>query len=304
MPAASVLIVNYNGAKYLPACLEALAEQTQPRGTFDVVLVDNASKDGSVELVRSRFPWVTLVASPVNLGFAGGNNLARKHGRGKIAVLLNNDTVADPFWLEELLRTCAENPGCDAASKLVFAGDPTRINSGGLWLTRDGRGADAGFGQRDVGQFESEADLFAGCGAAVALADAGPDLMDADLFLYYEDLTAAWRGRLRGRRTVFSPRSLVLHVHGGSAGGESPLFRYYVERNRALTSLRLADPFLAVWNGLGLFAKLGQAVLKAALGKQSWRHPAAVARAVLAYLIRLPPALQDRYDWRGATRCG
>jgi GT2 family glycosyltransferase len=300
---ASVLIVNYNGGRFLPACLDALRNQTQPRHTFEVVLVDNASSDGSPGLVRSRYPWVTLVVSPTNLGFAGGNNLARRYSRGNVAVLLNNDTVPDPFWLEELLRTCAEHPGCDAASKLVFLNEPERINSGGLMLTRDGRGADAGFGQLDLGQFEAEREIFAGCGAALAFADAGDELLDADLFLYYEDLAAQWRARLQGRRVVFCPRSLVLHAHGGSAGDASPLFRYCVERNRALTSLRLADPFLALWNSLGLVAKLAQASFRAATGRLHWRHPAAVAKALAAYLVRVPAALQDRYDWRCASPC-
>lgn len=305
-PLASVLIVNFNGAKHLPACLDALEKQSLPRGAFEVILLDNDSRDDSVELVRERFPWVRLIALPYNSGFADGNNIAAKSASCRTLVLLNNDTIPDPHWLEELLRTANEHPGCNVASKLVFAHDPGLVNSAGAVLLRDGRGADRGFRQRDIGQYEAEGPTFAGCGAALLVtARVGEPLLDPRYFVYYEDLDAGWRLRLAGRGCQYAPRSVVRHVHGAAAGDQSPLFWFYVERNRALTALRNADPFLALWAAFLLFAKVGQAIytaLKRGRGpKRRWPVAWAVVRAATAYLWMMPTVLVERYmvrNWR------
>ncbi|QEL16109.1 glycosyltransferase family 2 protein [Limnoglobus roseus] len=295
-----ILIVNYNGGPHLSACLTALERQTVPRYRFEVIVLDNASRDGSADGIPTRFPWVRLVRSSENLGFAEGNNVAARYAHGDTVILLNNDTIPDPYWLEELLRATAEHPGHTPASKLVFADRPDVMNSAGLCLLRDGRGMDAGFELRDGGQFEAGGPVFAGCGAAVVLRkDAAGNVLDPDYFLYYEDLDAGWRNELTGMHAVAAPRSLVRHVHGAAAGGESPVFRFHVDRNRALASLRNADAFLAVWAGFLLLAKVPQAFLRLARGKVRRRNAVAVLGAFLSYLDRLPGTLVDRY----LTRC-
>jgi GT2 family glycosyltransferase len=294
-PFTSVLIVNYNGARHIARCLEGLEQQTIPRNKFEVIVVDNGSRDGSAEIVADDFPWVRLIRSKKNLGFAEGNNLARTYASGTVIVLLNNDTEPDPYWLEELLREIDPNEPAIVASKLVFDSDPREVNSGGLTLLRDGRGTDAGFRQRDDGRFERGGPVFAGCGAAVAIPLApGEPVFDRGYFAYYEDLDLGWRSRLAGRPTRLAPRSVVRHVHGAAAGEKSPLFTFLVERNRALTAVRNADPFLAVWSGLVLAAK----VIRAAMKPHDWRHGLAVLKAAGSYLIRLPAALVSRYQIR------
>lgn len=300
----SVLVVNYNGARHLPSCLHALATQTLPRHRFEVVVLDNASRDGSVKLIRDHFPWVRLIESPVNTGFAEGNNLAARYAHGRTLVLLNNDTIPDPYWLEELLRVVDRHGGA-ATSKLVFADDPKQINSAGLFLLRDGRGADLGFRTCDDGRFEAGGPVFAGCGAAIAVPAPphGEPLLDPRYFVYYEDLDLGWRRRLAGMPCRYAPRSLVRHVHGAAAGEKSPLFHFSVERNRALTSLRNGDPFLAILSAIGLFAKVGQSLGRAMIGgRAKWTTAKAVALAALSYLRWLPIVLMERYDVRSASR--
>jgi GT2 family glycosyltransferase len=303
-PFVTVLIVNYNGARHLPACLGALAVQTLPSHRFEVVVVDNASRDGSVDLVRRDYPWVRVVARRDNAGFAGGNNAGLPHARGRHLVLLNNDTIPDPHWLHELVAS-AQNGG-STASKLVFAHDPTLLNSAGLDLLRDGRGADRGFRHADRGQFDLAGPVFAGCGAAV-LFDArtidGP-LFDPRYFVYYEDLDTFWRAQLAGRPTAYAPRSLVRHVHGGSAGEQSSLFRYHVERNRALTSLRNGDIFLAATATVGLAARAGRSAVKWLLGRERGRMAWATVRAFAAFLLLAPAVLAERYTARAEAPCG
>jgi GT2 family glycosyltransferase len=284
---ASVLVVNFNGAAHLPGCLRALDRQTLPRHRFEVVVLDNASADRSADVVPARFPWVRLVRSPVNLGFAAGNNRAAEFAHGDRLILLNHDTVADPHWLTELLRVSDRFPGRLVASKLVFADRPGVANSGGLTLLRDGRGADSGFRMPDDGRFERCRPVFAGCGAALLVPrpPAGRPLFRPGHFLYYEDTELGWRTRRAGGGCVFAPRAVVLHAHGAAAGETSAAFRFYTERNRLLTTLLHGDP-VAVGYGAGVLAA------KVMLGR-------APVRAGLSALARAPGILGDRFGFTG-----
>ncbi len=303
LPLLTVLVVNFNGRRHLGPCFTALEQQTLPRHRFEVVLIDNASVDDSVAFAREQCPWVRVVRSPINTGFAGGNNAGLPFAHGRFLVLLNNDTIADPHWLAELAAKARE--GEMAVSKLVFAGDPTTVNSAGLQLLRDGRGLDRGFRHRDCGQFEDSQPVFAGCGAAVLIDTHtfdGP-LFDPRYFVYYEDLDAAWRAQLQGLPTQYTPRSLVRHVHGGTAGDESPLFRFYNERNRALTSLRNADLFLAVWNGLGLAARVVRSGFRLLRRRERTVMFRATVGALVSYFALAPFVLVERYLIRTRPTC-
>jgi GT2 family glycosyltransferase len=120
---ASVIVVNYNGAHLLPDCLIALGRQRDDGVAFDAIVVDNASSDGSRELLARDFPWVRVIASATNLGFAGGNNLALGEVTTPYAVLLNNDAMPEPGWLRNLLATFDEPGAHDvgiACGKILF----------------------------------------------------------------------------------------------------------------------------------------------------------------------------------------
>ena len=122
-PLASVVIVNYNGAHLLPACLDGLAKQTLPAEKFDVVVVDNASADPSRDLLTEQYPDVKLLVSYQNRGFAGGNNFALTRIKTPYAVLLNNDAIPEPDWLENLLAPLlTDDTGklVATASKILF----------------------------------------------------------------------------------------------------------------------------------------------------------------------------------------
>lgn len=298
----TVLIVTFNGRRHLGPCLAALAAQSLPRHRFEVVLVDNASADDTVPFVAGHFPWVRVVRLAENRGFSGGNNAGLPFARGRYLVLLNNDTIADPHWLAELAAEVG--PGRAVASKLVFAGQPTLLNSAGLQLLRDGRAVDRGFRHPDRGQFEGPGPVFAGCGAAVVIDthDLTGVVFDPRYFVYYEDLDTAWRAGLEGRPTTYAPRSLVRHVHGGSAGEETPLFRFHVERNRAITSLRNGDPLLAAWNAVGLAARVVRSGVRWALGQERGCMFRATAAALGSFLLLAPALLVERYVTRSECR--
>ena len=292
-PLVSILIVNYNGAKYLRPCLLALEVQSLPRYRFEVIVLDNASQDGSGEIVASEFSWCQLVRSKGNLGFAEGNNVAKSFARGEWLVLLNNDTIPDPHWLEELVREAEESGSERIVSKLVLWPDGIVINSGGVVLLRSGWATDDGFRMEDDGRFEQSRDVFAGCGAALMIRNRPGPIFPRDYFAYYEDVDAAWGERANGQSTRYASRAVVQHALGSAAGERSPLFTFLTERNRLLTTVKHADPFLAGWASLKF-------ACKSALGFVRVRTPHSRSRlfALASFLLRLPSTLVRRYDAR------
>ena len=133
------------------------------------------------------------------------------------------------------------------------------INNVGSNLYRYGFGGDRGFLERDIGQYDEPADVFAWCGGAVLLRRAYLDdvgMFDEELFLYYEDTDLSWRGRLRGWRYEYVPSSVIRHRHAQSSGLWSPTFRFYTERNRMLVLAKNAPARLAVRAILGAVERL------------------------------------------------
>lgn len=110
LPFVSVIIVNYNGAHFMPDCLQALRNQTYPEDRFEVVVSDNDSVDDTLTLLVREYPWVRVLENGENLGFATGNNVAIESTDGKYVVLLNNDTAPAPDWLENIVQVAEDNP--------------------------------------------------------------------------------------------------------------------------------------------------------------------------------------------------
>jgi GT2 family glycosyltransferase len=243
-PFVSIILVNYNGKHFLRDCLNSLENQTYPRDRFEVLLIDNGSHDESIAFLHAHHPWVRVIDAKRNLGFASGNNLGFAHTESEFVALLNNDTVVEARWLEALVGVIRADERIGAAtSKILFKDRPHVINNAGLNLYQDGSGGDRGYQQTDEGQFDHEAEVFGACGASVLYRRAMLDeigWLDDRFFMYYEDLDLAWRARLAGWRFVYTPASVVHHVHCGSSGEWSPFFLFHVERNRVLANLKNA----------------------------------------------------------------
>ena len=177
------------------------------------------------------------------------------------------------------------------------------INNVGSNLYRGGFGGDRGFLQRDLGQYEQPAEVFAWCGGGVLLRRDYLDqvgLFDERLFLYYEDTDLSWRGRLQGWRYLYEPASVVRHRHAASSGVGSPVFRFYTERNRLLVLAKNAPARLAARAGLGEVRRFVRCMASAYILRplrlqMPERHESAHRRKVVSsYLRELPPMLRDR----------
>ncbi len=371
LPRVGVVTVNYDGGPLTLRCIEQLRATDWPQDRLEVVLVDNASRDGVADEVARRWSDVRVVRSDENLGFAGGTNLGiRALGPIDHVALVNNDVEVPPGWLTPLVDALERDSALGAACpKILFASryldvelssttsvpgrgdhrelgarvvgaelvdaeggrvdvlggvqwwrgflgpEPDRddgvstqwsgseavlrvpvgrdaprpaairlcvvgratgdlelrtgstrleaelstaptwhelavtsdpvpiVNNAGSVLTPGGFGADRGYLEPDDGRFDEPGEVFAWCGAAALLsarylADVG--LLDERLFLYYEDLELAWRGRERGWRYAYVPESVVWHEHSATTGEHSHLARYQNERNHLLVLARHA----------------------------------------------------------------
>jgi len=230
-PLVSVVIVNYNGKKFLNECIGSLYAQSYP--DFEILVVDNASVDGSIEFLKAEFPGVRIIRNQVNLGFAGGMNSGILNARGPFILALNNDTRMDRDCIMRLVEVMVHDRSIGmCAVKLLFYDQ--RINSTGICISRSGAAWDRGMFEVDTGQFETSEEVF-GPSAAAALYrkemfnDIG--LFDEDFFLYLEDVDIAFRGQLAGWKCIYIPGAVVYHYHGGTAGFQSDLTVYYGNRN-------------------------------------------------------------------------
>ena len=233
-PKVSVIILNWNGRRYLDDCLTSLQAQTYT--DFEVILVDNGSTDGSVEWVAEHFPQVRMICNETNVGFAAGNNQAICASQAEFVVTLNNDTRVELDWLASLVAVAEEDPSVGmCASKMLFADRPEIINSTGISLDPVGIAWDRRGGEWDDEQETELVEIFGPCAGAALYRRTMLDqigLFDERFFAYLGDVDLAWRARLAGFRCLHVPQARVYHVHSATAGEGSPFKNRLLGRNK------------------------------------------------------------------------
>jgi GT2 family glycosyltransferase len=237
-PDFSVLIVNYNGGAFLQGALDSLARQTHRN--FEVILIDNASTDGSVgDLRTGGLPSFRLMRESQNHGFARGNNLAAEQARGRWIVLLNPDAEAAPEWLAELAAAAARHPSIRTFASAQFTlGDETRMDGAGDAYLLFGFPWRGGFGHKASAMPSGDGWCFSACGAS-AMYDASlfRELggFDERFFCYCEDVDLGFRLQRRGEDCLFVRGAVIRHAGGGIAGQASAFATYHGTRNRLWT---------------------------------------------------------------------
>jgi GT2 family glycosyltransferase len=314
-PTVSAIVVNWNGADCLEACLASLLAQTWL--ALEVIVVDNGSTDGSRELLRSRYrSRITLIESPVNLGFAGGNNLGIRAARGAYVALLNNDAVAHPGWIAALVRAAEADPRVGmCASKVLVLGADGLIDSAGLLMSADGIGRGRGRLERDGEAYAraEEALIPSGCAALyrrTMLDEIG--LFDEDFFAYCEDSDLGLRGRLAGWTCRYVPEAVVHHAYSRSTAPYSTFKAFHVERNRCWVVLKCfpagaivtSVPYTLARYALQLW---GVVTRRGAAGRLAERTSGGTIAAVLvrawaAAIVRAPAMLVRRRRQRALRR--
>lgn len=308
-PKLSVIIPNWNGKHFLQECLDSLKQQTYSH--FETLLVDNGSTDGSAEFVRERYgDFIKLIQNRVNLGFAGGTNAGIRNAEGTYIVLLNNDTWADPHWLEELAKATDSDPSVGMwGSKIYSYYHRDRIEAVGELIYWDGLCRAKGQFELDQGQYnQAEEILFPpGCGAMFrreVFDQIG--LFDEDFFAYADDAEIGIRARLAGWKAFLVPKAILYHKNSGTGGQHSPFKAFYVERNRFWITLKyfpllllFFTPLFTAWRFL--FQAYGALSHRGAAGKftqtySSWHLIWILCKAYGSGLQGLPKMWKKRRD--------
>jgi GT2 family glycosyltransferase len=294
MPEISVVVVNWNGKHLLGECLTALRRQTFL--DFETILVDNGSEDGSVEYVGAQFPETKIVALPNNQGFTGGNIAGYAQAKGNLIVLLNNDTEADPKWLEEIHKASETHPNAGSfASKMMYFDDRSRVENCGFAVGSAGATVDLGRDEPDGPAWTQPRNVFGACGGAAAyrrrmLEDIG--FLDPEFFMIYEDVDLSFRAQLRGYECVYVPGAIVYHRYRLTIG-RSPLRQvFHSQRNIEFVYLKNMPLGLMLRSApQRLLYEVGAGIYFARMGVAS-----AFLRAKMDVLRRLPSILRKRKE--------
>lgn len=233
-PNVSVIVLNFDGALLLERCLSSVMQQTDV--PFELIVVDNGSSDRSLALVEEQFPDARIIALPENRGVAAGYNAGLRAARGRLLVVLNNDTAVCSGWLRALVDAAGSDRRIGSVASLLCRADaPGVIDSAGICVDITGSAWDQFGGEPRSRVGTSPREVFGACAGAALYTRAMLDdvgLFDPDFFAYLEDVDLAWRARLRGWQTLLQPNAVVLHVHSATAREGSPFKLWHLGRNR------------------------------------------------------------------------
>lgn len=241
-PLVSIITINYNESQVTLDMLESLKNCDYPN--VQVIVVDNASPNDNPDIIKEKFPYITLIKSKENLGFAGGNNLGVKEAKGEYLFFINNDTIVPKNCIGPLVETLKNNPSIGMVSpKIKFHWDDSLIQYAGYtpmshWTIRNNS---IGYHQKDDGRFDAEGETNSIHGAAMMVPRKIVDevgMMTEIYFLYYEEHDWAEQIKRAGYQVYYQPKSFILHKESLSTGKFSPLKTYYISRNRILFARR------------------------------------------------------------------
>jgi O-antigen biosynthesis protein len=284
MGSVSIIVINWNGIKYLEDCLEALLGQVTPND--EVTVVDNDSTDSSVELVQSCFPTVNLLCNDRNLGYAGGANIGLRSGQGDILVLLNPDVKVLSGWLVALKDVFMKDERIGIAGcKLLFPDDKVIQHAGGKINFPTALPVHYGFRQRDRGQWDEMREVDYVTGAAFAIHRRVLDkvgFFDENFYPgYYEEVDFCFRTRGAGYQVLYVPQAVAIHYEHAALEEISFHFYYFFHRNR----LRFLFKYLSPKEFAFQFTPKEQEWLA---GELSINERCALARAYLSGMMIYP----------------
>jgi GT2 family glycosyltransferase len=308
----SVVVVTWNRRDLLRSCLQSLTAQ-RVEHPFEVVVVDNGSDDGSLEMLNQEFARVDafrlkLIRNEENRGFCAANNQGFAASNTSLVALLNNDAEAEPEWLRSLTTAFENRPGVGmAASKILVFEDPKRIDKAGHLIYPDGQNRGRGSGELDRGQYDRIEEVLWPDGCAAMYRREMLDRIggfDEDFFAYADDAELGLRARIAGWSCIYIPSARVRHHRGATLGLLSTRRLELIERNRVLLAAKLF-PWSLLWvNGAFYLARLAAGLWAAVRHKgEVGRYPGlrgklgavlALMKGDLQALTMLPRMLRKR----------
>ncbi|RMD97010.1 MAG: glycosyltransferase family 2 protein [Calditrichaeota bacterium] len=255
-PFVSIIIPHYRGREILHRCLQALAQdEYQPR---EIILVDNASTDGSVDAGVEAFSGVKVIRSRRNLGFAAGCNLGMRFANGEYFVLLNDDAVVTPGWLAAMVDYMQKHEDVAAVQpKIKSLDEPDRFDYAGaaggmidMWGFPFARGRIFTTLERDEGQYDDHGEIFWASGTCTLLRRSAVEKvgdLDPRFFAHMEEIDLNWRFHLAGYRVVYLPDAVVFHNAGTTLAQQAPQKVFLNHRNNLLMLLKNYSGITLLW---------------------------------------------------------
>jgi GT2 family glycosyltransferase len=246
-PTVSIIVLNYNGRKYLDNCFDSLSKISYPKNKTEFIMVDNASSDSSVSYVTRKYPWIIILSLDKNYGFTRGNNEGVKVASGEYVVFLNNDVTVDENWLTELVKTVLPKPERIVTSKSLFFDKRDVVDHIGSKVTIIGRSLCVNFGRKDRGTEKNPKFVVQPYGASMLVKKNVFEkigMFDEDYFTSLEDTDFGLKAWLYGYEVMYVPTSIFYHVGGGTGGWGnkiSDIMTFHVTKNSYQNILKYFD---------------------------------------------------------------
>jgi len=237
LPLVSIITINYNHLELTQALLKSLESISYPN--TEIIVVDNNSDVNPKSILLKEYPYIKVIVSDTNLGFAGGNNLGIKEAKGKYLLFINNDTEVEPNFLEPLADKLESNPKIGMVSpKIIYYGTDLIQYAGATNINKyTGRGRKIGHAEKDIGQYNKDRRTALAHGAAMMIPAHVIDIagmMPELYFLYYEEHDWCEIIKRAGFEIHYVANSTIYHKESMSIGINSPFKTYYMTRNRIL----------------------------------------------------------------------
>ena len=223
----SIIIVNWNGREHLEDCFTSLNKQTYT--PLELILIDNASVDGSVEYVKDCFPMVTVFVNPKNIGFGSAVNRGVEQAKGEYVLFLNNDLYLDEGCVEKMVDMIEDEKIGAVIPKILYFQERNRINSFGNLINYLGLACPKYIDEEDRPQMQVEETACGGILLVKREIFKQVGGFDRDFFMYHEDHDLSWRIRLLGKKLMVNPEAVMYHKYHFS---KNPKKFYYSEKNR------------------------------------------------------------------------
>lgn len=252
MDKITVVIPNYNGIKFLGDCLDSVLDQEPDTPEYGILVVDNGSSDGSLELLRERYPQIRVEALPENTGFCHAVNLGIRQAETPYVILLNNDTRVRRGFIRSLYRAVENRPDAFSVSARMLMWDrPELLDDAGDrycvlgWAYARGKGKPATL-------YEKPCEVFSSCGGAAIYRKSVFDeigLFDEEHFAYLEDLDIGYRAKIYGYRNYYEPSAEVIHYGSASSGSRYNEWKTALAAANSLYVIGKNMPVLQwIWN--------------------------------------------------------
>lgn len=290
----SIIIVNYNGAQLLDSCISSIEKISSIN--YEIILVDNASKDESIEMVRNKFPKVKIISNVKNLGFAEGNNIGFKNSKGKYILLLNTDTTVEKDFLTPLLKEI-NNPKIGIVQpKILLMDDPTRLDAVGSFFTNTGFLFHYGLYEKGD-NYNAKMMIYSAKGACMLIKREVIEkigLFDDDFFAYFEETDFCHRVWLAGYEVWYVPESSIYHKGGATSQNFDYYFiQYHSTKNRICSYIKnLGTTEIIKVIPLHLLMVIVISFIYFLYGKP--KLATALQRSIYWNIVNLPNTLQKR----------